>query len=89
MQKELTEKLYELTRDLPVTDEYIRRKEIFEKEKEKFLATVGEEYRRKLEDLTDKLHSANDELNRQMFCEGCSIAVRFLIECIYKEQRDD
>lgn len=88
MEKDILNKLYELARNMPVTDEYIHRKENLVNETEKFLKIVGEEQRDNLGKVTDAIYDTNDELCRQNFCEGCSVAVRFLIECIYKG-RDD
>ena len=89
MEKDILNKLHELAKELSVTDEYIHRKKLLEEEKEKFLKIVGEEQRQNLEKVTDAVHYANDEINRQHFCEGCSVAVRFLTKCIYNKKRDD
>lgn len=88
MDKEILSRLYEIAKELPVTDEYIRYKEEFAKERDKFLKIIGEQHRQELENLTDIISNMDNELCKQDFCEGFSIAVRLFIESTYKEERD-
>lgn len=88
MNKEILNMLYDKTKDLPVTDEYIRYKDEFVKERDNLIKEIGEQYRRKLEELNDITNNMNNELCKQSFYEAYSIAVKLFVEATYKQSED-
>lgn len=88
MEKEILTKLYDTTRDLAPSAEYNRKSEEFVKARDLFLQDIATQNSNTLENLTDSQNSMNDELNKQAFCEGFSMAVRLFVESTYKEGDD-
>lgn len=88
MEKETLNKLYETTKGGSTPVEYDRLMEKYKEEKEKFLEKVGKENRSELERLTDILQDMENELTKQGFCEGASILVKLLVDCLYQSKED-
>ena len=86
MEREILNKLYETTKENPTTAEYDELTEKLAEKKEKFLEEIGEDKLEGLEQVTEILFEMNDIDNQENFCEGFSMAVKLLIECLY--QRD-
>lgn len=86
MEKKILSAMYDgLLENLSPTQEYRRLQRKFEKERERFLNNIEEQDSQSLEKLTDVLYEMNDELNKQVFYEGFSLAVKLFIEATSKE----
>lgn len=88
MEKEILNKLFETTKELPPSTEYWNINKEFVKARDLFLQDIATQDGKSLEKLIDLQNQMSTELSRQAFCEGFSIAVRLFIEATYKE-RDD
>ncbi len=89
MEKEILTKLYDTTKERSTSEEYDRLRRELSAEKEKFLQEIGEEKRVKLEKLTDIIYEMESILGKEDFCNGFSMAIRLIIECVYNEEGDN
>lgn len=91
MEKKVTKRIlsaiYEqLIEELPPTQECKKIQEKFEKKRKEFLENLEKQNSETLENLTDTYNEMNNELNKQVFFEGFSLAVELFLECTYKER---
>lgn len=83
--KEILENLYSMTKDMTPTKEYNIARENYKKEKAEFLQLIGKQHEKNLESLTDTMYAMEDELSKQIFAEGFSMAINLLLAVIIKE----
>ena len=89
MEKKILSAIYDqLQAELPPTQKYNELISKFEEERKKFLDNIEKQNSTTLENLSDMLHEADNELSKQFFYEGFSIAVQLFIEATYKEEID-
>ena len=86
--KDVMGKLYDMTRELPPPAEYRVISKKFQDEREKLLKEIGENYRSRIEKLTDLQIDRDEELIKQAFYEGFSTATNLFVEIIGNEKRD-
>lgn len=86
--KKILNQLYEMAKELPTTKEFKKEEKIFTGEVEKFLKEIGEEHRESLEKVTDAQFGMNNELCRQMYCEGFKTATELLIEIFIDKEKE-
>lgn len=90
MEKKILSAIYDqLQAELSPTQKYNELISKFENERKNFLDNIEEQNGKTLEELTDMLHEADNELNKQFFYEGFSIAVQLFIEATYKDKERD
>ena len=83
--KEILNKLYSMTRELPPSEEYNIARENYKKEKAEFLQLIGKQHEKNLENLTDTMYAMEDELSKQVFSEGFSMTINLMLTVIIKE----
>lgn len=83
--KEVLEKMFEMVRELPPSKKYREKSRFFQLERDKFLKEIGESYKNKMEYLVDIHTDMNDELIKQAFLEGFSIAVKLFVNAMSME----
>ena len=84
--KKILNEMYErVIEELPPTKEYKRIAEQVEQKKEDLLDKIGKEYSDHLEEIADLICMRDDELDRQVFYTGFSLAVRLFVEATYKD----
>lgn len=88
MEKEILNKLYKTVKNNFQTQEYNNIDTEFQQAKELFLSDIVTQDKETLENLLDLQKEMDEELTRQAFCEGFSIAVRVFIESTYKQEGD-
>lgn len=84
--KKILNEMYEkVIEELPPTKEYHRIAKQVEQKKENLLDKVGKEYSDQLEEIADLICMRDDEIDKQVFYAGFSIAVRLFVEATYKD----
>lgn len=83
--KEILDNLYSLTKEMIPTEEYNKARENYKKEKAEFLQLIGKQHEKSLENLTDTIYAMEDELSKQIFIEGFSMAINLMLTVIIKE----
>lgn len=82
--KSILNDIYEkVISELPPTEKYNKIGRKVERAKEDLLDKIGKEYSDHLEEISDLICMRDDELDRQVFHEGFSIAVRLFVEAIH------
>lgn len=87
-EKNVLNQLYEKAMELSPTKEFWKLDKIYQGEKEKLLKEVGEKYLDNLEDVTNAHIDMNNELCRQMYCEGFKTATELLIEIFIDKEKE-
>lgn len=83
--KEILENLYSMSKEMIPTEEYNIARENYKKEKAEFLQLIGKQHEKNLENLTDTMYAMEDELSKQVFSEGFSMAINLMLTVIIKE----
>ena len=87
MRKKLMLEMYQdVLESLPPTQRCMEIHQKFGDEREKFLKNLEEQNSRTLEDLTDIIYDANEEINKQMFCTGMTMGIKLIIEAVYDKE---
>lgn len=80
--KEIMGTLYSLTKELSPSAEYNESNKEFVEEREKLLKEIGKDYREEIENLTNIQNDMGNELSKQAFEEGFSIAVKLFVNAL-------
>lgn len=88
MNNDILSRLYQSTEERKTSEEYNKLRTKLEELKEDFLRKIGEDRRQELEKIIDKIYEMDSILSFEDFCNGASITMRYILECVYKE-RDD
>lgn len=84
--KKILNDMYEkVMEELKPTKEYHRIAKQVEQKNEDLLDKVGKEYSDQLEEIADLICMRDDEIDKQVFYAGFSIAVRLFVEATYKD----
>ena len=74
--------------EIPPTKKYNKLMKQFEEEEKKFIDNIAEQNAETLEKLLSIQFQADDELDKQIFAKGFSVAFKLFVELIYNEERD-
>lgn len=83
--KEILDNLYSMSKEMTPTEEYNIARENYKKEKAEFLQIIGKQHEKNLENLTDTMYAMEDELSKQVFSEGFSMAINLMLTVIIKQ----
>ncbi len=85
MKKEILNKLFEMIRELPPSEEYWNINKEFVKARDLFLQDIATQDEKSLENLMELQHDMSTELSRQAFYEGFSSAITLIVEALSKD----